>query len=243
MIAPALPILGKPEPETAATPKASKADKTLNYFLKRVAVFKKDHFHCVYCGQNLLADSNYLLTATIDHITPLAAGGPNTLPNKATCCWSCNRFKGSSEFTSIEEGRRLIARRKQEELAKFREALGEITPPPSAELAGMTEAAETLDVRTLAGQAVLFAETCREHERLIRLMARAIKERADAADGFRGVGPDQSATKTQPTPPRPWWRTAARRVRESLGRLATAARLNAAGRPRHAALEATGVPQ
>jgi len=51
-------------------------------------VYLRDEYKCRYCGKQLT-----LLTATLDHITAVAAGGGNDLDNLATACLMCNSQK------------------------------------------------------------------------------------------------------------------------------------------------------
>lgn len=54
----------------------------------RFEVFKRDSFTCQYCGAQ--APDAIL---EIDHITPVSAGGDNSLINLITSCRDCNRGK------------------------------------------------------------------------------------------------------------------------------------------------------
>ena len=62
----------------------SKARKTFKTLADR------DGPNCIYCGAGLAVD-----TATIEHIVPLSAGGPDHLSNKALACRCCNQAVGS----------------------------------------------------------------------------------------------------------------------------------------------------
>jgi 5-methylcytosine-specific restriction endonuclease McrA len=91
--------------------------------------YARDRYQCRYCGerviltpvlrllsrlypqqfpyhQNWKADSTHpafiLRSATIDHITPIAAGGdPVGIANLATACWTCNRRKGDLDLSEL----------------------------------------------------------------------------------------------------------------------------------------------
>lgn len=55
---------------------------------KRLAIYLRDDFRCVYCLTDLRrADSSDI---TLDHIRPKADGGSNSEANLVTCCRSCN---------------------------------------------------------------------------------------------------------------------------------------------------------
>lgn len=57
--------------------------------LTRTNVYLRDRHICQYCKVRGNAD-----TLTVDHIFPVARGGPRTWENLVTCCVSCNRRKG-----------------------------------------------------------------------------------------------------------------------------------------------------
>ena len=91
--------------------------------------YARDRYQCRYCGKRLIltpvlrllsrlypeqfpyhpnwkVDSTHpafiLQSATIDHITPIAAGGnPVAITNLATACWSCNRRKGDLDLSEL----------------------------------------------------------------------------------------------------------------------------------------------
>lgn len=54
----------------------------------RFAVFKRDYFTCQYCGAQ---PPDAVLV--VDHITPVAGGGPSTIDNLLTSCEACNQGK------------------------------------------------------------------------------------------------------------------------------------------------------
>jgi 5-methylcytosine-specific restriction endonuclease McrA len=51
----------------------------------RRRIFERDAYRCRYCGSHL--------NLTIDHVTPVTAGGLDTDENLVTCCKSCNSSK------------------------------------------------------------------------------------------------------------------------------------------------------
>lgn len=55
----------------------------------RYAVFLRDNFTCLYCGKPATGRD----TLTIDHVTPVAAGGNDDPSNLASCCPNCNSLK------------------------------------------------------------------------------------------------------------------------------------------------------
>lgn len=54
----------------------------------RFEVLKRDHFTCAYCGAH---PPNVQLR--VDHVWPVAKGGPTTLGNLVTSCFECNAGK------------------------------------------------------------------------------------------------------------------------------------------------------
>jgi DNA-directed RNA polymerase subunit RPC12/RpoP len=64
----------------------------------RFEVFKRDGFACSYCGKTPPA-----VILEVDHIIPLAEGGPDDLLNLTTACMDCNRGKGSRPLTELPE--------------------------------------------------------------------------------------------------------------------------------------------
>jgi hypothetical protein len=54
----------------------------------RIRVFERDGYLCRYCHKQLTR-----LTATLDHVTPVAEGGDNSLENLVTACLDCNSRK------------------------------------------------------------------------------------------------------------------------------------------------------
>ncbi len=59
----------------------------------RLFIKERDHFTCRICGNSTTAEPNLLLE--VDHIIPIAKGGPTIEDNLQTLCWKCNRSKGA----------------------------------------------------------------------------------------------------------------------------------------------------
>lgn len=55
----------------------------------RFNVFKRDNFHCVYCGRGV-EDG---IKLNCDHVVPLSKGGTTTYGNLVTSCFECNQGK------------------------------------------------------------------------------------------------------------------------------------------------------
>lgn len=67
------------------------ADNAIDYYNvreNRGKVYERDSYKCQYCGKQLTR-----FTATLDHVTPVAAGGDNSFDNLRTACLSCNSQK------------------------------------------------------------------------------------------------------------------------------------------------------
>jgi len=59
---------------------------------KRLAIYLRDQFRCVYCNRNLATvKAKY---RTLDHIVPVTRGGDNDATNLCTACKHCNDSKG-----------------------------------------------------------------------------------------------------------------------------------------------------
>jgi 5-methylcytosine-specific restriction endonuclease McrA len=57
--------------------------------LRRLDVFARDEFRCVYCGQVFEPAE-----LTLDHVQPRVRGGDGSLGNVVTACGACNTRKG-----------------------------------------------------------------------------------------------------------------------------------------------------
>lgn len=70
---------------------------------RRVAIYIRDNFTCVYCERDLSLMSP--LNITLDHVKPRGAGGSNDATNLVTACRKCNSGKGAKtlrEFLNPE---------------------------------------------------------------------------------------------------------------------------------------------
>ena len=61
----------------------------------RTAVLKRDNYCCVKCGASRRDDKSVRLE--VDHITPGSRGGPATMDNLQTLCFSCNQGKSDDD--------------------------------------------------------------------------------------------------------------------------------------------------
>jgi 5-methylcytosine-specific restriction endonuclease McrA len=64
----------------------------------RFEVFKRDGFACQYCGAHPPE-----VTLEVDHIVPVAEGGPNEFDNYITACFPCNRGKGAVSLDRVPQ--------------------------------------------------------------------------------------------------------------------------------------------
>ena len=60
------------------------------------ALFKRDHYTCLYCGKNF----EYEMLSR-DHVKPISRGGRDIWTNVVTSCKRCNARKGSSLLADI----------------------------------------------------------------------------------------------------------------------------------------------
>lgn len=69
---------------------------------ERKQIYERMDRRCAYCGQRLEYEDMH-----VDHVKPLAKGGPDIIPNMVCSCEYCNRYKGSRD---VESFRRAIYR-------------------------------------------------------------------------------------------------------------------------------------
>lgn len=75
----------------------------------------RDKFKCQYCEHDGLASPENWRYTTVDHFIPKTQGGTNDLDNLKTSCSYCNSLKGDKLFSSVEEVRDYIKKRKVED--------------------------------------------------------------------------------------------------------------------------------
>jgi len=63
---------------------------------KRLAIYLRDQFRCIYCNRNLA--NVPARDRTLDHVVPVASGGDNEPTNLVTCCTRCNERKGDKSL-------------------------------------------------------------------------------------------------------------------------------------------------
>jgi hypothetical protein len=110
--------------ETDEVQKASrKAERRLGQLTKRLEIFQRDRFTCMYCGRSIIESVDSFMAATLDHIKPRHAGGSNDETNLATSCFCCNHLKGGAVVRNIHEARQLIADLRQARRERCEESL------------------------------------------------------------------------------------------------------------------------
>lgn len=76
---------------------------------------EKQNMRCWYCGIGMRLDSAHSARdrlATIDHVVPQSAAGPDTEENTVAACLECNQLKGSLSETVFRRDSRFLARQK-----------------------------------------------------------------------------------------------------------------------------------
>ena len=82
----------------------------------RFEIFKRDRFTCHYCGGKPPE-----VVLHIDHITPVAEGGTNTLDNLITSCQECNLGKGAVPLGRVHAA---VTRSTLDDLHEQRDQMG-----------------------------------------------------------------------------------------------------------------------
>lgn len=76
---------------------------------KRVAIYMRDDWTCVYCETSLRAAPTS--ACTLDHVVPRSAGGSNDASNLVTACLTCNATRRDMrlrDFVQDEGGMRRV---------------------------------------------------------------------------------------------------------------------------------------
>ncbi|HKF51782.1 MAG TPA: HNH endonuclease signature motif containing protein [Candidatus Acidoferrales bacterium] len=76
---------------TAKEPRTEVESKDVDFYNvreNRIKVYERDGYKCRYCGKQLTR-----FTCTLDHVTPVDAGGTNSFDNLVTACLECNSRK------------------------------------------------------------------------------------------------------------------------------------------------------
>lgn len=65
--------------------------------VKRLAIYARDGFACVYCGSAMESGARL----TLDHVVPCLLGGNNEATNLVTACLACNSAKQARSVTEF----------------------------------------------------------------------------------------------------------------------------------------------
>ncbi len=88
---------------------------------KRLAIYLRDRFACVYCGVSLRGAAPG--TLTLDHLTPRCQGGTNAAENLVTACRPCNSSRQDRDWQAFAPSavvQRQIETLRSLDLARFR---------------------------------------------------------------------------------------------------------------------------
>lgn len=82
--------------------------------ISKFTIFVRDNFQCIYCGKSARLDG---VRITVDHVTPVSAGGDDRAINVVCCCRGCNYAKGDRLLPEAVERdiRRVLHQRNQEQ--------------------------------------------------------------------------------------------------------------------------------
>lgn len=69
---------------------------------KRLALYVRDGFACVYCGRDLRNAAP--ADVTLDHLLPRCSGGSNDATNLVTACRACNSSRQDKPWASYATG-------------------------------------------------------------------------------------------------------------------------------------------
>jgi len=82
---------------------------------KRLAIYLRDEFRCVYCGANMHGAAPADLT--LDHVRPKSRGGSNEASNLVTACKSCNCARQDGAID--RHTRKTIRRQTRRQLGRY----------------------------------------------------------------------------------------------------------------------------
>lgn len=74
---------------------------------KRVAIYERDGWECVYCGRGPRQQTPLRLTGVVlslDHLVPQSQNGSNDAKNLVTACISCNSSRQDKAWTEYATG-------------------------------------------------------------------------------------------------------------------------------------------
>jgi len=77
-------------------------------------ILKRDLFRCQYCGLDGMASFENSLIMSVDFVIPRARKGKKDQRNLVAACRPCNLVKGRHVFSSFEEAKDYILKRREE---------------------------------------------------------------------------------------------------------------------------------
>jgi hypothetical protein len=86
-------VCAKHRSETATNSPIAATEEEADFYNvreNRLKIYERDNYTCRHCGKQLTR-----ITATLDHVHPVAEGGGNSADNLVTACLSCNSRKNS----------------------------------------------------------------------------------------------------------------------------------------------------
>lgn len=79
-----------------------------------LAVLKRDHYRCQYCGLDGAASFENYLVMSVDFVVPRARGGRKQASNLVAACRPCNLLKGRRTYKNFEEAKAHVLKRREE---------------------------------------------------------------------------------------------------------------------------------
>jgi len=93
-------------------------------------ILERDHYRCLYCGLDGMANFENSLIMTVDFVHPRARKGKKNQSNLVAACRPCNVIKGRRVFGNFEEAKAYVLQRRAElhkdwdtKMAKLRAAV------------------------------------------------------------------------------------------------------------------------
>ena len=78
-------------------------------------ILMRDRFQCQYCGLDGTASFENALMMTVDFVIPRALKGKKDPRNLVAACRPCNLMKGRHHFHSLEEAKKYVHERRDEQ--------------------------------------------------------------------------------------------------------------------------------
>jgi len=91
-------------------------------------ILERDHYRCQYCGLDALANFENSLGMTVDFVQPRARKGKKSTDNLVTACRPCNVIKGHKVFSSFDEAKAYVMRRREELRSDWEELRARVQP-------------------------------------------------------------------------------------------------------------------